>query len=108
MPPLRDGQFCWVHSPERIKEVHEARHLGGLRRKRESTISSAYQFDNLTSVEGIRRIIEIALLDTLAEENSIARNRTLAYLAQVALHTLEVGDFEARIAALEDLTQVKK
>jgi hypothetical protein len=108
MPPLRDGQFCWVHSPERIKEVQEARHLGGLRRKRESTISSAYQFDNLTSVEGIRRIIEIALLDTLAEENSIARNRTLAYLAQVALHTLEVGDFEARIAALEDLTQVKK
>ena len=106
--PLHDSQFCWVHSPERIKEVQEARHLGGLRRKRESTISSAFQFDSLNSVVEIRRIIEVAVYDTLAMENSIARNRTLAYLTQVALHTLEVGDFETRIAALEELTQVKK
>ena len=106
--PLKDGQFCWVHSPERVKEVQEARRLGGLRRKRESTISSAYQFDSLTSVEGIRRIVEVAVLDTLAMENSLSRNRTLAYLVQVALHTLEVGDIEARIEALEELAKVKK
>ena len=41
-------------------------------------------------------------------DNSVARNRTLAYLAQVALHSLEVGDLEQRIVALEQLTQVKK
>jgi hypothetical protein len=97
-----------MHSPEHIKEVQEARRLGGLRRKRESTISSAYHFDSLNSVEGIRRIVEIAVVDTLAAENSLARNRTLAYLVQVALHTLEVGDMETRIAALEQLTQAKK
>jgi len=34
-------------------------------------------------------------------ENSVARSRTLAYLAQVALKTLEVGEFEARLEALE-------
>lgn len=106
--PLRDGEFCLMHSPERIKQVQEARRLGGLRRRRESTISSAYQFDSLNSVEGIRRIVEVAVLDTLAMENSIARSRTLAYLAQVALHTLEVGDLETRIAALEELTRIKK
>jgi hypothetical protein len=97
-----------MHSPERIKQVQEARRLGGLRRRRESTISSAYQFDSLNSVEGIRRIVEVAVLDTLAMENSIARSRTLAYLAQVALHTLEVGDLETRIAALEESTRIKK
>ena len=106
--PLRDGAYCSMHSPERIKEVQEARRLGGQRRKRESTISSAFQFASLNSVIEIRRILEVAVFDTLATENSIARNRTLAYLAQVALHTLEVGDFETRIAALEELTQVKK
>ena len=106
--PLREGEFCLMHSPERVKEVQESRRLGGLRRRRESTISSAYQFDSLNSVEGIRRIVEVAVLDTLAMENSIARSRTLAYLAQVALHTLEVGDLETRIATLEDLAQVKK
>jgi hypothetical protein len=108
MHPLTDSQFCWAHSPERKKEVQEARRLGGLRRKRESTISSAYQFDSLNSVEDIRRMLEVAVFDTLAMENSIARNRTLAYLTQVALHALEVGDLEERIAALEELAQVKK
>ena len=78
MAPLKDSEFCWVHSPDRIKEVQEARRLGGLRRKRESTISNAYHFESITSVEGIRRIVEIAILDTLAMENSISRNRTLA------------------------------
>jgi len=106
--PLRDGEFCLMHSPERVKEVQEARRLGGLRRRRESTISSAYQFDSLNSVEGIRRIVEVAVLDTLSMENSIARSRTLAYLAQVALRTLEIGDLETRIADLEESTRIKK
>ncbi len=106
--PLRDGEFCLMHSPERIKQVQEARRLGGLRRKREHAISGAFLFQSLNTVNDIRRIIEVAVLDTLAMENSIARSRTLAYLAQVALHTLEVGDLETRIAALEELTRVKK
>jgi len=106
--PLKDGEFCLMHSPERIKEVQESRRLGGLRRKRESTISNAYQFKSINSVNGIRRIVEVAILDTLAMENSIPRNRTLAALTQVALHTLEVGDIEDRIKALEELAKIKK
>ena len=108
LAPLKDSEFCWAHSPEHIKEVQEARRLGGLRRKRESTISRAFQFDTLNSVEDIRRILEVAVFDTLAMENSIARSRTLAYLTQVALHTLELGNLEERIAALEEFTQGKK
>jgi hypothetical protein len=38
-------------------------------------------------------------------ENSIARTRTLAYLAQVALRTLEVGDLEQRLAILEQVVR---
>jgi hypothetical protein len=97
-----------MHSPEHIKEVQEARRLGGLRRKRESTISSAYQFESLDSIEGIRRIVSIAVLDALSMENSMSRARTLAYLAQVALRMLEVGEIEERVAALEELAKVKK
>lgn len=43
----------------------------------------------------------LAVLDTLSLENSVAHSRTLAYLAQVALKALEVGEFEARLEALE-------
>jgi hypothetical protein len=97
-----------MHSPEHIKEVQEARRLGGLRRKRESTISTAYQFESLNSVDGIRRIVLIAVLDALSMENSMSRARTLAYLAQVALRMLEVGEMEERVAALEEMAKVKK
>jgi hypothetical protein len=106
--PLKDSEFCWVHSPDRTKEVQEARRLGGLRRKRESTIASAYQFESLDSVDGIKRIVLIAVLDALSMENSMSRARTLAYLAQVALRMLEVGEIEERVAALEELAKVKK
>ena len=108
MHPLQNSEFCWAHSPERKKDVQEARRLGGLRRKRESTISGAYQFESLNSVEGIRRIVLIAVLDALSMENSMSRARTLAYLAQVALRMLEVGDIEARIEALEEMAKIKK
>ena len=73
MHPLRDSQFCWVHSPEHAEAVQEARRLGGLRRKRESTISNAYQFKSLNNINGIRRIVEVAILDTLAMETMKSR-----------------------------------
>jgi hypothetical protein len=49
----------------------------------------------------VRRILEIAVMDTLGLDNSIARSRTLAYLAQVSLKVVEVGDMQERLAALE-------
>jgi hypothetical protein len=50
---------------------------------------------------GVRRLLQIAVTDTLSLENSIARARTIAYLAQVTLKALEVGEFEERLEALE-------
>lgn len=102
--PLRDGRFCLLHSPEHAEEAAEARRLGGLRRRREATLAGAYEFEGLESVAQIRRLLEVAVIDTLALENSVARSRTLAHLAQVALKTLEVGEFEARLRALEAAT----
>ena len=37
-PPLHDGDFCLMHSPEHAKEVQDARRIGGLHRKREATL----------------------------------------------------------------------
>jgi uncharacterized small protein (DUF1192 family) len=101
--PLHDSDFCFWHSPEHAEEVAEARRLGGLRRRREKTVSGAYDFEGLADVVQVRRLLEIAVLDTLSLENSVARSRTLAYLAQVALKALEVGELAERIDALERL-----
>jgi hypothetical protein len=74
-----------MHSPEHAEEVAESRRLGGLRRRREVAVSGAYEFEGLESVADIRRILEVAVFDTLGLENSIARSRTLAYLAMTAI-----------------------
>ncbi len=100
-PPLRDGEYCVMHDPERADEMAEARRLGGLRRRKEKAVSGAYEIEGLETVGQIRRLIEIAVLDTLGLENSIARSRTIAYLAHVALKVLEVGEFQERLQALE-------
>jgi hypothetical protein len=44
-----------------------------------------------------------AVLDTLGLENSVARSRALAYLAQVSLKALEVGELEERVKAIESV-----
>ena len=101
--PLLEGEFCLMHSPEHAEEMAEARRLGGLRRRREKAVSGAYDFDGLADVVQVQRLLEIACLDTLSLENSVARSRTLAYLAQAALKALEVGELAERIEALERL-----
>ena len=100
-PPLTEGDFCFWHDPEHADEVAEASRLGGLRRRKEKAVSAAYEIEGLATVEQIRRLLEIAVTDTLGLENTVARARTLAYLAQTATKLLEVGDFEDRIEALE-------
>jgi len=102
MPPMADSEFCWAHDPQNAEAAAEARRLGGMRHKREGTVASAYQFDGLGNVQDIRRLIEIAVLDTLGMENSIQRARTLAYLAQTALKSLEIGEVQDRLAVLEE------
>ncbi len=99
--PMKDDEYCFMHSPEHTQEVAEARRLGGLRRRREIAVSGAYDFVGIESVSDIRRIIEIAVLDTLGMDNSISRSRALGYLAQVAIKTLEVGEWEERLSVLE-------
>ncbi len=98
---VKDSDFCVMHAPERLAEMQDARRLGGLRRKRERTVTGAYELGALDTVAGIRRVLEIAVMDTLGMENSMSRSRTLAYLAQVLLRTLEVGELEQRVANLE-------
>ena len=96
-----DSDYCFMHDPAHEKEMAEARRVGGLRRRKEKAVEGAYDIEGLENVAQVRRIVHIAVVDTLSLENSIARSRSLAYLAQVALKALEVGEFEERLRSLE-------
>jgi hypothetical protein len=98
---VHDSEYCLWHDPEHAEEVAEGRRLGGLRRRRERTVSAAYDFEGLCTIPQIRRPVEVAMLDVLGLENSLGRARTIGYLAQVAASLQEKGEAEERIAALE-------
>ncbi len=99
--PLVDDDYCFWHSPARKADLAEAQALGRARRKRESTVAAAYDLQGLSSPEDYQRVVEIGIFDTLALDNSIARNRTLGSLVQTGLRCREAGDLETRLAALE-------
>jgi hypothetical protein len=99
--PIRGEPYCLWHSPDREEEAADARRLGGLRRRREKAVSGAFDFGGLDSIQSIRRILEIATIDTLGLDNSVVRSRTLISAAVAAAKLLETGELEARLAVLE-------
>jgi hypothetical protein len=99
--PLRGRSQCFWHAPDKGQQAAEARRLGGLRRRREKAVAAAFDFGGLGTIESIRRLVEIAALDALGMENTVARGRLLLNAAAVAEKLLEVGDLEARLALLE-------
>ena len=105
--PMRDAAFCFWHNPESDEEVTEARRLGGIRRRREKAVASAYDLGSLDTVGALRRVLELAVFDALGLENSIARARVLLSAVLAGAKLLEVGDFEARLAELEAAVRVQ-
>ena len=101
--PLRDEPFCFWHAPETAEEAADARRLGGLHRRKKKTIAAVYGFNGLRTVEDNQALLETAAIETLALENSIARNRTLVQAAATGAKLVEVGDHEGRITALESM-----
>jgi hypothetical protein len=98
---MRESDFCVFHDPDHADVVAQARSAGGQRRKREATLATAYDFQGLTTIDEIRRLVEVAAFDALGLDNNINRVRALGYLAQVATSLLEKGEHEDRLAAVE-------
>jgi len=101
MAPLIDRPYCFAHDPERAADAAEARKLGGLRRRKEGTIAVAYDLPGLDSIAGIRRLLDIVVVDAVGLDNSVARSRVLISAAVAAANLLKVGDLEERLETLE-------
>ena len=73
-----------------------------MRRRREGTIGGVFDLEGIETAADLRRVLELALADTLELENSIPRTRALTHLVAVAARVQETTEFEARLRALED------
>jgi len=100
---MPDSDLCFFHDPAHAKEATDARRLGGLHRRREKITSAIYDFEGLHTSEGILRLLEIAAMDTLAMDNSIARSRTLTSIANVAARVVQGLEIEERLQAIEEI-----
>jgi hypothetical protein len=99
--PLRDEPFCFWHAPGTADELAEARRLGGLHRRKKRTVATIYGFGSLRSIEDSQALLETITVETLALENSIARNRTLTAIVATGTKLIELGELAARVAAIE-------
>ena len=98
--PMRDAPFCFWHNPPSADEAAEARQLGGLRRRREKAVVGAFELVGLDTAWGLRRILEILVLDTLALENSNERSRVLIAAVNAAVELNRSAISEGRYGAL--------
>src|SRR5215210_2083629 len=99
--PMRDEPYCFWHAPETAEEAAEARRLGGLHRRKKKTVGAIFGFRGLRTIEDNQALLETAAIETLALENSVARNRALASYTATGAKLIELGDHEERLRALE-------
>ena len=73
--PLRDEPFCFWHAPETADEAAEARRQGGLHRRKKKTVAALYGVGGLRTIDDLQGLLETTVIETMALENSISRNR---------------------------------
>lgn len=96
-----DSAFCFWHDPETADEAAQARRLGGQRRKREKVLVSIYELGEFDTVQDLRKVLRVAVLDTISLDNGVQRNKTLATLVLAGAKLLEVGELQDRLDRIE-------
>src|ERR1035437_5211347 len=100
-PALRGKVLCYWHEPDASDAAQEARRVGGHHRRKARSVATIYDFAGLRTVESAQGLLETVAIETLALENSIARNRALTSAAAGAGKLIEAGDLDARLSAVQ-------
>lgn len=91
---------CGLHDPARAAAQADARRRGGLARRRPTTPADDLAVD-FSTVEGVRRVLEVAASDAADLDPSAQRCRVLVAAAEAAGRLLQAQDLEARLSELE-------
>lgn len=99
--PMVGRTKCFLHDPEHADAAAAARVLGGHRRRRTGLVTHGFDLPDLRSLDGVYRVLSIAIEDALVLDNGVARTRTLIYAASVAARLHEQHALLARLEVLE-------
>ena len=90
-----------MHDPASAKERAEARAAGGRARHGRTLGTGDNGPVTIETMADVVALLERAVNDTLALENSIARGRAVGYLAGALTRALQFAELEDRVTALE-------
>ena len=96
-----------MHTPENADAMQEARRVGGLRKRREGTLEVIYEVDGMETVPQLRRVLKIAVMETLGLENSPARLRLRLNAVAVGAKLLETGELADQLAAIKGVLDAR-
>lgn len=99
--PVRDHAYCFAHSPAHKEAAQQARRRGGFNRRRRSPVAEHRDIENPATVDGLRQLFEIAVSDTLTQENSLQRNQLLVSTLRAGIQVASFIDVNERLASLE-------
>jgi len=94
--------FCYFHDPTRAPDRAVAHKLGGLRRRAGHGGDPAGLPQKVRTLADVLTILDFTLAEALPLENSIARGRLLVAIAGEFIKAIQVGEFEARLMAVEN------
>src|SRR3970040_2272507 len=92
-----ESGYCFTHDPARGKERAQARKRGGERRRVPHVADSSTVKTPIRDVPGVMQLLDVAAIDTLAQENSGQRTKALVAVALAYFRGLEVGEVEKRL-----------
>lgn len=105
-PAGADG-FCTFHSPAHGKARAMGRKRGGERHRVPHVADSSTVKTPIRDVPGVMQLLDVAAIDTLAQENSAQRTKALVAVALAYFRGLEVGEVEQRLGAIEQALKLR-
>jgi hypothetical protein len=100
--PLHGSRFCYFHHPEKADSRAAGRQKGGkVRSKRAAVLPAATPDVPLDSVKDVTAFLGASINQVRRGELDVKVGNCVGYLASVLLKSLEEGELEERIAALE-------
>lgn len=100
--------FCFTHDATKGKERAIARRKGGLQRITPHVADPALVPKETRTIEGVMIILDYALQESLALNNSIQRGRLLVSIAHGYIEAIKTGELEHRLEAVELALKMKK
>ena len=106
--PAGPGGYCTFHAPHNGRALAEGRKRGGERhRTPHGAIDAATLPGKVRTLADVLSVLDYALSEALAGENSIARGRLLVAIAGAFIEAIKTGELEQRIQAIEAALKVK-